>query len=103
MANSQKKYLIPPHDELIHPFKGSHPLWLKVLLVLAAIVCMVLGFVLWLIPVITGIPFWIIGFIILAAVSDKFRKLINRLDHKLPARARIALRHARDRIRRQKQ
>jgi hypothetical protein len=60
---------------------------------------MILGFVFWLIPVITGIPFWIAGFIILAAVSDKFRRLINRFDKKLPARARIALRKARDRIR----
>lgn len=98
MANSQKTDLTPPQDELIHPFKGAHPLWAKILLVLAAIVCMILGFVLWIIPVITGIPFWIIGFIILAAVSDKFRRLINRLDRKLPTRARIALRHARDKI-----
>lgn len=102
MANPQQPGIAPPHDELIYPFKGSHPLWLKVLLVLAAIVCMILGFILWLIPVITGIPFWIIGFIILAAVSDRFRRLINRLEHKLPIRARIALRHARDKIRRKK-
>ena len=98
MPNSQQPNFTPPQDELIHPFKGSHPLWLKVLLVLAAIVCMLLGFILWLVPVVTGIPFWLIGFIILAAVSDRFRRLINRLDHKLPTRARIALRHARDRI-----
>ena len=100
---TKKQNLTPPQDELIHPFKGSHPLWLKAILVLAAILCMILGIIFWLIPIITGIPFWILGFIILATVSDKFRKLINRLEQKLPTRARIALRHARDKLHHHKQ
>jgi len=59
---------------------------------------MLLGIVFWLVPVVTGIPFWIIGFIILAMVSQRFRRAINRLDCKLPLRMRWALRHARDRM-----
>lgn len=102
MAIQEQPEIEEVADELISPSIRTHPLWQRVLLFLLAMVFMMLGFVLWLVPVVTGIPFWILGFIVLAMVSHRCRRAINRLDRKLPIRARMALRRARDRMHRKK-
>ena len=53
----------------------------------------VLGIVGWLIPVLTGIPFYVAGLALLALASDSARRLINRLERRLPRRLRWGVRH----------
>lgn len=57
-----------------------------------AILCILLGIAATPVPVISGLPFYIIAALLLAATSPLARRLINRLDRKLPHRARLALR-----------
>jgi hypothetical protein len=48
--------------------------------------------------VLTGIPFYVAGLALLAVASDSARRLINRLERRLPRRLRWALRHGLARI-----
>lgn len=66
-------------------------------LLVGGIVFVVLGVVGWLIPVVTGIPFYIVGFVLLGLASPRAARWINRLDRRLPHRARVALRKAKRR------
>lgn len=52
----------------------------------------VLGIVGWLIPVMTGIPFYVAGLALLALASDNARHVINRLERRLPLRLRWVVR-----------
>ena len=71
------------------------PAWRRTLLLVSGQLCLVLGVIFWLIPVVTGIPFYLAGFALLAPVSPRFARWINWLDRKLPHRARLALRRTR--------
>lgn len=62
-----------------------------VLLTLAAL-AFVLGFVLWLIPVVTGIPFHILALALLGMSSRRVGRWINRRERSLPHRYRVRLR-----------
>jgi hypothetical protein len=53
-----------------------------------------LGVVGWLVPVMTGIPFYIAGTVALALVSRRVRRLINRWDRGRTPRTRLRLRRA---------
>jgi hypothetical protein len=57
-------------------------------------VCFVLGIVGWLVPVVTGIPFYIAALILLGVASDRVRRAINRMERRLPERIRRKLREA---------
>jgi hypothetical protein len=64
--------------------------------------CWILGWILvlcgvigWLVPVVTGIPFYIAGFALLGLASRRMARWINALDRRLPYRARVALRRLR--------
>jgi hypothetical protein len=70
------------------------PLWVRVLCVFGALVCFALGVVGWLIPIITGIPFYVVGLLLLGVASDRVVRATNRLERKLPERWRRTLRHA---------
>ena len=72
-----------PLPDLLREQDGRHPFWLRVVFLGAAFVCLVLGVVGWLIPVITGIPFYAAGLVFLGLASDRTRRLINRMEHKL--------------------
>jgi hypothetical protein len=65
------------------------------LLLLGGFACLIGGVVGWLIPVVTGIPFYIAGAFMLAAASPTARRVVNAIDRKLPERARRALRRGR--------
>jgi hypothetical protein len=82
-----------PPDLLREPDQ-PRPLWLRGLCLAGALVCLVLGVVGWLIPVITGIPFYLAGLVLLAIASDGARSAINRLERGLPRRTRWTLRRA---------
>jgi hypothetical protein len=68
------------------------PLWLRILCVAGAIVLFVAGIVGWLVPVVTGIPFYVGGVILLAVASERVREWVNRLERGFPHRLRLKLR-----------
>ena len=80
----------PP--DLLREQKHHRPLWVRVLCFAGAVIFFVLGIVGWLIPVLTGIPFYVAGLALLALASDGARRLINRLERRLPRRLRWAVR-----------
>jgi uncharacterized membrane protein YbaN (DUF454 family) len=58
----------------------------------AAIGCIVLGIVGWLLPIVTGVPFWIAGIWLLGMSSSTARHAINHLEERLPLKTRLWLR-----------
>ena len=81
----------PP--DLLREQKHHRPFWVRVLCFAGACIFFVLGILGWLIPVLTGIPFYVAGLALLALASDSARRLINRLEGRLPRRLRWAVRH----------
>ena len=80
-----------PPDLLREPPR-HRPFWVRVLCFAGAGILFILGIVGWLIPVVTGIPFYVAGLALLAVASDGARRRINRLERRLPRRWRWALR-----------
>ena len=82
------------HDlpDLLPVRKRKHPLAVRVLCIAGAAVLFVLGIVFWLVPVITGIPFYIAAAVLLAVGSERARGWVNSLERKLPRRFRLKLR-----------
>lgn len=64
----------------------------RVLYIGGAVLCILAGIAATPIPLISGLPFYVIAALLLASSSMFARRLINRLDRKLPHRARLALR-----------
>lgn len=81
----------PP--ELLREPTHHRPFWVRLLCGAGAVVMFALGVVGWLVPVITGIPFYLAGFALLALASDNARHRINRLEARLPRGTRWMLRH----------
>lgn len=79
--------LLPERD-------NGYPTWKRTALFTAGSVCMVLGVIGWLVPVVTGIPFYIAGLALLGLASVRAARAINVLERKLPLRARRMLRRA---------
>ena len=84
--------MTPPLPDLLHDQQGRHPFWLRVVFLGAALVCFVGGVVGWLIPVVTGIPFYAAGLVFLGLASDRTRRLINRLERRLSESTRLRIR-----------
>jgi len=68
------------------------PLWIRALCIAGAVVFFVLGVIGWLIPLVTGLPFYAIGLILLGMASSRAARWINRLDRRLPYAVRVKLR-----------
>lgn len=81
--------------DLLPEWRVPLPLWKRSLYIFLGIVCLVLGVVGWLVPVITGIPFYVAAVAFLGASSRLARRCINWGDRKLPLRARVLLRAGR--------
>lgn len=81
--------------DLIPPRTVPLPRWKRVAYLTGGIACMIGGVVGWLVPVVTGIPFYIAGAFMLAAVSPRARRFVNWCDTKLPQGLRRALRRGR--------
>ncbi len=73
----------PPLPDLLREHEGHRPLWLRALYVLGALVCIAAGIAGWLIPVMTGIPFYAAAVVLLGLASDRVRRAINRLERRL--------------------
>jgi hypothetical protein len=77
--------------DLLH-LDGHRPFWIRTLGVLGAGVFFLLGFVGWLIPVITGLPFYAVGLVLLALSSERVGRRVNELERRMPRSARLAIR-----------
>ncbi len=54
--------------------------------------CFGLGVVGWLIPVVTGIPFYVAAIVLLAMASERARGWVNTLERRLAHDTRVAMR-----------
>jgi hypothetical protein len=68
------------------------PRWVRALCLVGALFFLVLGVIGWLIPVVTGLPFYAAALVLLAMSSERAGGWINRLERKIPERFRRALR-----------
>ena len=84
--------MTPPLPDLLRERDGRHPFWLRAVFLVAAVVCLALGVVGWLIPVVTGIPFYAAGLVFLGLASDRTRRFINRMERKLSENTRRRMR-----------
>lgn len=82
-------------DDLLPRQAHSLSLFKRGLYLCIAILLIVLGIVFWLMPVLTGVPFWMAGLVFLARTSERCRRAVNWVDRKMPTRVRRALRWAR--------
>ena len=82
----------PPELPDLLPPLVNRPLWVRALCVAGALLCFGLGIIGWLIPVVTGLPFYAIGLLLLGMSSGRVAGWINRLDRRLPLRIRVGLR-----------
>lgn len=81
-----------PLPELLQEEREDRSVLTRVGLVLAAGVFFVIGVVLWLTPVVTGIPFYILAMVCLGMASKRVARWINHQEEKLPYKARLWLR-----------
>ena len=72
---------------------GARPGMVKrVALLAAALLFVVLGIIGWLVPVVTGIPFYILALVCAGMASQRVAGWINRHERRLPAKWRLLLR-----------
>jgi hypothetical protein len=81
-----------PLPDLVRVEGQQRSLVVRIALLIVALVCFVLAIIGWLVPVVTGIPFWIAGFLVLGMASRRAARWINRQEAKLPQRWRLLLR-----------
>jgi uncharacterized membrane protein YbaN (DUF454 family) len=89
--------MTPPQEsqpELPDLLSTDHqrPLWVRALCIAGALVCFVLGVIGWLIPLVTGLPFYAVGLILLGMASRRAAAWVNRLDRRLPYAVRVKIR-----------
>ena len=84
--------MTPPLPDLLRAQDGRHPFWLRIVFLAVALVCLALGVVGWLIPVMTGIPFYAAGLVFLGLASDRTRRFINRMERRLSEKSRRRIR-----------
>jgi hypothetical protein len=82
----------PPLPDLLRDQDGRHPFWLRMIFLGVALVFFAAGVVGWLIPVVTGIPFYAAGLVFLGLASDRTRRFINRLERRLAESTRRKIR-----------
>jgi hypothetical protein len=94
--NSQRKASTEAKRPVISPLlrPRGRPVrwWARLLYMAGAAGAFCLGIAGWLIPIVSGIPFLVLGFALLAASSDKVRQWINRVEGGLPLTWRLKIR-----------
>jgi len=83
---------ITEYPPLIKLRGTRQPVWKRVLLVGGAVLCFVVGVLGWLVPVITGIPFYIMGLILLGMASPRVIEWVNHAEARLSPKWRKRLR-----------
>ena len=82
----------PPLPDLFREPDRRHSIWLRILFLAAAVLCFAAGIVGWLIPVVTGLPFYAVGLVFLGLTSDRARRWLNRLERRLAESTRRKIR-----------
>jgi hypothetical protein len=85
-----------PHDDLpdlLPPRHNERPFWLRAIYFGAGIILIILGVVGWVMPIVTGIPFYVGGLVCLSLASTRVREWINRAERWLSYENRRRLRH----------
>lgn len=82
-----------PMPDLLHE-RPSQPRWRSVLYFGGAIVCFAAGVIGWLVPIVTGLPFYVLGLVLLGLAGHRTRRWVNALERRLPERLRRRMREA---------
>jgi len=88
-----------PLADLLQPHTTARSRWLRACCLAGAGVFFLLGLLGWLIPLVTGIPFYVVALLLLGAASDRARRWINKTERRLPDDWRLALRRALAKVR----
>lgn len=83
---------------LLPPLTRKQPVWKRAFYLGGALLLFLIGILGWLIPVVTGIPFYVAGLILLGMGSQRVRDWINQLEAKLSPQWRGRLRDGIQRI-----
>ena len=83
---------------LLRVSRTKAPLWRRILLIGGAMALFVVGIFGWLIPVVTGIPFYIAGLILLGMASPAVLKWINKAEARLSPKWRRRLRDGLEKV-----
>jgi hypothetical protein len=83
--------LLRPREEPVAP-------WKRVLYVFGGILAIIAGLAGWLVPVVTGVPFWIAGIVLLAMASERTAQMINSRERRLPESWRRKLRRGIEKV-----
>ena len=78
--------------DLIQQNRAQPGIIKRVALLVLAVVFLALGVVGWLVPVVTGIPFYVLGLLCAGMASRRVAGWINRHERRLPWRWRLLLR-----------
>jgi hypothetical protein len=84
-----------PHRPLPDLFKEPerrYPFWLRIIFLAAAVLFFAGGILGWLIPVVTGLPFYAVGLVFLGLASERVRRRVNRLERRLSEGTRRKIR-----------
>jgi len=84
-----------PLPELLALDADTRPAWKRTVLFGCGVICIVIGVICGPIPIMTGIPFYIGGAVLLGMSNKHVAAWINRWERKLPRRARLMLRRTR--------
>lgn len=91
-ARSELRDLLPPR-------KKPLSLWWRAVYFGGAVFFVVCGMVGWLVPVVTGIPFYVAAIVLAGLASERVRGWVNRVERKLPHRVRVRLRRVHEYLR----
>src|SRR5262245_25888533 len=83
------------HDlpDLLETPAKARSVWFRIICLAGAGAFLVLGTIGWLLPIVTGIPFYVVALILLGIGSERCRQYINRMERRLPRALRLKLRH----------
>jgi DMSO reductase anchor subunit len=87
-----------PLPDLFREPDRRHPVWLRILFLAAALLFFAAGVVGWLIPVVTGLPFYAVGLVFLGLASDRVRRWVNRFERRRAEATRRKIRNLLARI-----
>jgi uncharacterized membrane protein YbaN (DUF454 family) len=78
--------------DLLRCERTDHSLGWRALWIAGAVLCFAAGVVGWLVPVITGVPFYIAGLVLLAKAVPPVGHKVNAWERRLPLKWRLVLR-----------
>jgi len=84
--------------DLLLPARPDRSIVTRVVLLNLGVLFMLLGVVGWLVPVVTGLPFYAVGIVLLGISSRRVRGWINRMERRMSEGKRVKLRRLLARI-----